>query len=352
MSLHIIVRERRKKLGLTQEQLADYLGVSAPAVNKWEKGATYPDVTLLPALARLLKTDLNTLLCFHEEMSQKEIGLFLNSITEVFHKDGFAAAFTMAMQKVREYPASAALLHALAMVLQGSLMMANVTKEQKQAYEAQITMLYQRVAESNDPQYADAANYMLASRLITAEEYDKAQEALDALPEHNALDKRTLQAQLWLAQGKNKEAAELVEHKALASLQQLQTALASLAKIAVLEGDEQNATQLAQCAQKTVTLFGLWEYGSFVVPLETAVLRKDVAGSLAALQDILASALLPWDIKKSPICRHIQQKPQEKGLGAQFLPSILLELENSPEYEFIRKEPAFQALLQQYRAKC
>lgn len=43
---------------MTQEQMAGYLGVTAPAVHKWEKGTSYPDITLLPALARLLDTDL------------------------------------------------------------------------------------------------------------------------------------------------------------------------------------------------------------------------------------------------------------------------------------------------------
>lgn len=39
---------------MTQEQVANYLGVSTPAVNKWEKGVAYPDVTFLPVLALLL----------------------------------------------------------------------------------------------------------------------------------------------------------------------------------------------------------------------------------------------------------------------------------------------------------
>ena len=42
MPMNEIIREKRKSLGLTQEQVAERLGVSAPAVNKWEKGATYP----------------------------------------------------------------------------------------------------------------------------------------------------------------------------------------------------------------------------------------------------------------------------------------------------------------------
>lgn len=61
MKINEIIKKKRITLGMTQEQVADYLGVSTPAVNKWEKGGCYPDITLLPALARLLKVDLNRL---------------------------------------------------------------------------------------------------------------------------------------------------------------------------------------------------------------------------------------------------------------------------------------------------
>lgn len=61
MKINDIIKKKRITLGMTQEQVADYLGVSTPAVNKWEKGGCYPDITLLPTLARLLKVDLNRL---------------------------------------------------------------------------------------------------------------------------------------------------------------------------------------------------------------------------------------------------------------------------------------------------
>ena len=61
MKINDIIKKKRITLGMTQEQVADYLGVSTPAVNKWEKGGCYPDITLLPALARLLKVNLNRL---------------------------------------------------------------------------------------------------------------------------------------------------------------------------------------------------------------------------------------------------------------------------------------------------
>ena len=40
MKINQIIREKRKALCLTQEQIADCLGVSTSAVNKWEKGGS------------------------------------------------------------------------------------------------------------------------------------------------------------------------------------------------------------------------------------------------------------------------------------------------------------------------
>lgn len=87
MKINQIIRQRRRELSLTQEQVAAYLGVSTPAVNKWEKGSTYPDITLLPALARL-RTDLNTLLSFQEDLSDVEIETFVDHLDQMVQEQG------------------------------------------------------------------------------------------------------------------------------------------------------------------------------------------------------------------------------------------------------------------------
>ena len=40
MKINQIIREKRKELSLTQEQIAEFSGVSTPAVNQWEKGSS------------------------------------------------------------------------------------------------------------------------------------------------------------------------------------------------------------------------------------------------------------------------------------------------------------------------
>ena len=43
----------RKEKGLTQAQLAEQLGISAQAVSKWERGISYPDLSLVEPLVRI-----------------------------------------------------------------------------------------------------------------------------------------------------------------------------------------------------------------------------------------------------------------------------------------------------------
>lgn len=51
----------RKQIGLTQEELALHIGVTPQAVSRWENGESYPDITLLPALANIFETSIDLL---------------------------------------------------------------------------------------------------------------------------------------------------------------------------------------------------------------------------------------------------------------------------------------------------
>lgn len=47
---------------LTQEDIAEYLGITPQSVSKWERGESYPDITFLPALANIFETSVDLLI--------------------------------------------------------------------------------------------------------------------------------------------------------------------------------------------------------------------------------------------------------------------------------------------------
>ena len=80
----------RKAQGMTQEEMAACLGVTTPAVNKWEKGNTLPDITLLVPIARLLGITTDELLSFKIELADEEINQYLSNVqkdleNKIFH---------------------------------------------------------------------------------------------------------------------------------------------------------------------------------------------------------------------------------------------------------------------------
>lgn len=57
-----VISKRRKEQRFTQNQLAEVLGISFQAVSKWENGMAYPDIEMLPKLAKALNTTVDALL--------------------------------------------------------------------------------------------------------------------------------------------------------------------------------------------------------------------------------------------------------------------------------------------------
>ena len=78
-----IISQKRKELGLTQDALAEKLGITPQAVSKWENGVGLPDVTLFPAIACALDVSTDELFGIHHaepaetpcEFPQKHEGL-------------------------------------------------------------------------------------------------------------------------------------------------------------------------------------------------------------------------------------------------------------------------------------
>ncbi|MDR2615371.1 MAG: helix-turn-helix domain-containing protein, partial [Oscillospiraceae bacterium] len=67
------IKRLRQEKGVTQEELANTVGVTFQAVSKWELGHGYPDITLLPELAEYFGVSIDALVREDSEARKREL---------------------------------------------------------------------------------------------------------------------------------------------------------------------------------------------------------------------------------------------------------------------------------------
>ena len=77
----------RSKKGITQEALANHLGVSKSAVPKWESLKTLPDLSLLPTLAIFFDIIINELFHYCPQLTRPQINKILFRFVLRFHSE-------------------------------------------------------------------------------------------------------------------------------------------------------------------------------------------------------------------------------------------------------------------------
>ena len=347
MPMNLVIQERRKELGLTQEQVAEYLNVSIPAVSKWEKGTTSPDISLLAPLARLLKIDINTLFCFHEDITQQEISLFCKEVGKIVEDNGFEEGFATAGQKIHEYPHNERLMHVLTIQLDGLLSMSDLTPDEMRLYEEQILEWYHRLARSTDIKISNSANFMLASSYLRRGEYEKAQETLDLMPDRNDIvgsmaDKFWLQVEIDKHQGKPEKAVEDLQGELHLALNKVQLLLYKMMNIEIECGELPTAKKIADKSAQMVTLFEMWKYSAFTAPLEIAFAEKDADKCISILREMLLAMRDPWNMDKTLLFNRI---PAQTFQPKQMIPVILSAMEKEP---LLQNSSEFQELIKEY----
>ena len=331
MKINQIIRKKRKELSLTQEQVADFLGVSTPAVNKWEKGSTYPDITLLPALARLLKTDLNTLLCFQDDYTEVEIDHFVAEVDRTVREQGIEVAFQQAIDKIHEYPTCEKLIHSVVLYLEGALALYSVLDAD--LWRTKLEPYYNLLAASDIPEIRDTAMSMLISYARNRGDFSKAEELIRCLPP-SVIDKEEQLAILYQRQGCYSEAGKIWEHRIFQGVIEIQTALINMLESALQENREKDAAFFAEMYQTLTRQFCFPEWMSYNAELQLALAKKDSDRSRTVLEKMLPAMKKEWKAQDYVLYRHTS------GSGSTWLSKNLVkviadELMNNEEYAFL-----------------
>ncbi len=99
------VRRLRIDRGLTQERLAEFLGISFQAVSKWERGDTVPDLFMLTTVAAFFDVSTDKLLGIDKRDQEREIQEYIDKYSSLWQQARYEDVLETMKEAVRSYPA-------------------------------------------------------------------------------------------------------------------------------------------------------------------------------------------------------------------------------------------------------
>lgn len=181
-----VMKSLRKQRNLTQEQLAEALGISCQAVSKWETGLSYPDITLLPIIADYFGVSIDYLLGHDTGRQNEEIEQACSEAEKLFESGGYAQAIPILRKALVRHPGNEKLMYTLAWALSGTI------RESPDNYEEAILLYLKILAISTDVEMKTRVTRDLVYRYYTKRELDKALIYAQSLPPFEVCREYTL----------------------------------------------------------------------------------------------------------------------------------------------------------------
>ena len=121
------IRHLRLEKKLSQETLADFLGVSFQSVSRWERGESYPDITMLPSIASFFNVTVDSLLGVSRANNEKKVQEYLDIYDKMRLKE-LELTFEKFKVAVRELPGDFRIMIRYMQLLQEAAIFSNSSK--------------------------------------------------------------------------------------------------------------------------------------------------------------------------------------------------------------------------------
>lgn len=286
MQLGQVIRKHRKSKCMTQEEMAGRLGVTAPAVNKWENGVSMPDITLLAPIARLLGITTDILLSFCDELTAEEIEALVCEVDSMLKEKPYNEVFLWVKKKLEQYPNCEQLILQLAVILDAQRMMQDPVKKMKQA---QIYGKTNRISEAY-----------------------KAYEEL------------------------------LYSHYQLAS-----GVLHGMYMLAMNQGEMDRAHMLVRKQEELARCFEMGKYCEASSRLDIATAEQDADTVIATMKEMLSSIGQIGSFYRSPLYGHMEFKGMRGEFLAELKNNLLKCFRDEESYGFLKEDERWKEIVLQ-----
>jgi len=185
MSIGTTIRQLRQEQDITQEQLAEALGITSRAVSQWECDRTAPDISQLPALANFFDVTTDRLLGVDIKRKEDEVQKILRHAMKFSEQGDQEGMSDYLREQLKTYPNEPELLSELAYSLQSLYFRQGKadTEELKKEKSGEIIALCERALKYCKPTADNSfPKQLLIFQYIYLNEQEKAKEMIASLP--------------------------------------------------------------------------------------------------------------------------------------------------------------------------
>lgn len=339
MNLAKTISELRKKNGLTQEQVAVKLNISAAAVSKWETGNSAPDIQLLAPLARILKVSINELLSFELECSEGKLREIKQELIQAWMSG--ADAMRLCHEYLGKYTESCNLKIMIGGTIQMySTLEKGMSEELYQERMKEVLKLYEQAEATEERSISDQARYLASVILIEQQKYDQAEEKLKNIYQ-SGLNIALQFITLGLKQEKWKETEKLCEGQLLMKLTEVYALLSQMSLIKKENHDTAMELNYLTAMKGLEDKFGMGMGGGDYA-LARYWLRQDDKQKAAVHFKGYCDKLItmPFTYQNNPYFESVQLQMDETG-QRQIRKKVIEALLMEQEWYAIKDEPEY-----------
>ena len=340
MNIGSVIRTCRKEKHMTQEEMANRLGVTAPAVNKWENNNTLPDVALLAPIARLLGITTDELLSFKNELTDEEVNRFLLQMQKDLEKKGYHDVFLSAKRMIQEHPNCESLIWQSAIILYTWLISQNISD--KEIYNDTILGWYERCLHSDSEQIRNQAADSLFHFYFNKEDYENALRYAEFFSRENP-ERKNKEALVYSKTGKKEAAYKAYEELILSGYQHMQMTLSNLRILYMEDDDREMANKLSGVSSALASVFEMGRYNEVCIGLDIAAWEKDVEKTAQIVRGILDNLETIDNFTSSKLYQHIGFKNADPEVVDTFRKELLKLLEDE-SYSYMQGNECWESL--------
>ena len=338
----------RKARGLTQEQLAAQLGVSAPAVSKWETNSSCPDITLLCPLARALGTAVDALP--EAALSDQEVAARINEVAEAA-MTGDTGAEERLEALLHRWPGCTALLFNAAAVYDGfELFFPAADEETRRRWKTRKRSLLEEIRRTGTAAYWQAASIQLASLAAAEGDTGQAEALLQELPAYTG-DPTAVRVQLCLKKGQPEQALKLAQTELYKSVVKIESCISALLNPQV-QPDPQKALKACRAYRAVANAFGLVDLSDgFLVEiyLHTGEIGRAAASFARYVEVLTGPPVLPDEDLFSPGLAYTTPDVQQ-AMPQPMRRMLLQSITGEEKYRPLLADPVAAAALDKLKA--